>query len=257
MNGSKVPKKEIAKAIWQWLYVGFFYGFGWVGTFVFGPLVILTSKKTTSPHGESEETHSEKYIAQGSSGKWYYIATSWPFLSWWNNYEDGLAGEPSGKHSAREGGKEYTYGAMYRWLIRNPFNQKKRTSPFFACFVNDCVIEFWHGGSENPTDKAPIVDGWYFIKATHKTTKKVYYGYRYVSSYETLTGWRKAMVVLVNSVSNAFLKLFNKPVRYLEGTVYNAVFGFKIKPSHRLALEDQDDLDKAFTARVQFASTPD
>lgn len=250
------PKKYIFEALFQWLWVGCLYGIGWLLTFFpMGFLVILTARPTTNPHGESEAVHSQKYIDEGSSGKWEYVATAWRFIRLWNNYEDGLLGEPSGKHSASCGGQERTFWNKYSWLTRNPFNECKRTTRLFACFVNDCDIEYW--GTGDVSDKDPIKDGWYFIRAVDRTTGRVYYGYRYVVANDRNSGIRLKLAKVFLAFGNALTILTRSPKKTLDGTVYNAVFGFKIKPGHIGNPQDSDDLDKAFTARVQFASKPD
>lgn len=257
MESPKMPPfKYVLAAVLQWMGVGFILGITVLLTyFPMGFLVILTAKHTKNHMGESEATHKQKYIDEGSSGHWQFWASAWRFISRWNNYEDGLRGEPSGKHSASCGGMEHTFWNQYMWLCRNAYNQGKRTSRFFACFVNDCIIESW--GTGDVSDKAPIKDGWYFIRAVDKTTGKVYYGYRYVVANERNEGVRLAIVKMLIGIGNFIGKFFGKAPRTLDGTVYNAVFGFKIKPSHATEVQDADDLDKAFTARVQFASTPD
>lgn len=250
------PLKYVLAALLQWTIVGFLYGLGWALTFFpMGFLVILTAKHTTNVFGESEKEHDQKYIDQGSSGKWQYWASLVKWFAPWNNYEDGLRGEPSGKHSARCGGKEASFWNMYSWLCRNPFNQGKRTSRFFACFVNDCDIRYW--GTGDVSDKGPIVPGWYFIRAVDRTTGRVYYGYRYVIANDHNKGIRLALAKASIAIGNFFARLVKGKQKSIQGTVYNAVFGFKIKPSHANEVQDADDLDKAFTARVQFASTPD
>lgn len=221
----KVPMRYILAAAWQWTWLAIVIGAGVLLTFFpMGPLVIATARFIRSPEGPALASHEPKYIAQGSSGLWAYKATTWPLLRLWNNLEDGLLGEPSGKHSAREKGNERSVGAQYRWLIRNPFNQAKRTSRLLACYVNDCVIDWW--GNYEVTDKAPIVEGWHFCRATDKATGRVYYGFRRVRANP-------------------------------DGTVNNLVLGFKIRPEHAKQVQDADDLDKAFTLRWQRASQPD
>jgi hypothetical protein len=250
------PLKYVAAAVLQWFGVGFLLGITVLLTyFPMGFLVILTAKHTTNAHGETVADHDQKYIDLGSSGKWEFWASAWRFISRWNNYEDGLRGEPSGKNSAACGGKEATFWNQYSWLCRNSYNQGKRLSRFFACYVNDCIIESW--GTGDVSDKEPVKDGWYFIRATDKITGRVYYGYRYVVANERNAGIRLVIVKSMMAVGNFMAKLFGGKKRVIEGTVYNAVFGYKIKPSHATTVQDADDLDKAFTARVQFASTPD
>ncbi len=221
----RVPIRYLLAAIIQWAWVCVPFSICWALTyFPMGMLVALTARQTTNHLGEREGPHSDKYIAEGSSGRWEYWASPWRLLWPWNNYEDGALGEPSGKHSARVGGRERTWWSQYQWLCRNAFNQGKRTSRLFACFVNDCDIDWW--GSADLSDKAPIREGWYFCRAVERASGRVYYGYRRVRA--------------------------NK-----DGTVYNAVFGYKIRPTHASEMQDADDLDKAFTMRIQFASKPD
>lgn len=221
----KVPFKYWAAAWAQWLMVMVPLALGVLLTyFPMGMLVALTARPSVNHLHERSARHTGKYIAEGSSGFWEYWASPWRLLDSWNNYEDGTLGEPSGKHSARVGGKERTWLNQYLWTCRNSFNKAKRTSRFFACFVNDCDIEYW--GDYALTDKAPVQEGWHFVRATDRTTGRVYYGFRRVRLND-------------------------------DGTVYNAVFGYKLRPSHAKEIQDADDLDKAFTMRIQFASTPD
>lgn len=246
------PMKYVMAACLQCVVVGFVYGICVLLTyFPMGPLVALTARRGESPHGEEPTAHSDKYIAQGSSGRWEYWTSPLRWIRDWTNYEDGLLGEPTGKHSARVKGKERTFWNIYGWILRNPYNYGKRTRPFFACPVNECDIQWW--GTGDVSDKGPIVSGWYFIRAVHKETGKVYYGYRFVIDNSYNEGPRLRLAKLSLLISN----LFTKEKRNVNETVYNAVFGFKIKPSHSYTVQDSDDLDKAFTARIQFASKPD
>ena len=218
-KGNVIPKKEIAKAILSWIAVGVPYFFGWIATYVMGVFVALTSKpQKVHPQGKKVfSKHSDKYIAQGSSGEWEYWNSGVSFLKWWNNYEDGTLGEPSGKHSARCGGKERSFLNQYLWTIRNPFNYAKRSLPLFHCKINNCSMEYW--GDFEISDKEEGQGGWHFCKATDKLTGKVYYWYR--------------------SVRN----VGNNQVRV-------AAIGFKVKPAHALIIQDADDEDKAFTIRL-------
>lgn len=185
-------------------------------------LVIFTARRGVSPFGENGVVeHRADYIAQGSSGSWMYFASYIPVIKWFNVYEDGLLGEPSGKHSARVKGREDTFWGMLQWIYRNPFNQFKRTSRFLACWVDECDIEYW--GDYDLSDKDPVTEGWYLCQATERDTGRVYYGYRYVKLLKS-------------------------------GKVRHITLGFKIKPKHGNETQDSDDLDKAFTARIQFAS---
>lgn len=228
VNKGRTPPITIWLKAWvNWLRVAPILCLGVLLTyFPFGILVALTSKKQMSHplNKPLESQHSEKYTSQGSSGSWEYWNSSLLFLMWFNNYEDGTLGEPSGKNSARVGGNERSFWSQYKWLCRNSFNWKKRTSNFFFCPVDDCDIEYW--GSYDLSDKTPTTSGSQLVKATSRVDGKVYYGYRYVKD------------------------LGNSEVRQYQ-------LGFKIKPSHALETQDVDDKDKAFTARLQFKSEAD
>ncbi len=239
------PLKYILAAVLQWLVVFVVYGVLVLLTyFPFGILVALTARPGPSPHGEGPTEHKQKYIDQGSSGMWDYWWSPYKFLRNFNNYEDGLLGEPSGKHSARVKGNEHTFWSIYQWVCRNPYNWGKRNSQMFACFVNDCDIDWW--GTGDVSDKNPPVDGWYFIRAVHKETGKVYYAYRCLFRNNDTKG-------IPYLISHTFLWIQNllgsKRTEY--DTVFNFVVGFKIKPSHSWSKQDDDDLDKAFTIRLQ------
>jgi hypothetical protein len=214
-----IPKKEIVKAIFNWIKVAVPYSIGWGMTFVMGLFVAATSKKQmVHPQGEVVESkHSDRYIAQGSSGEWEYRNSPYKILKPWNNLEDGTLGEPSGKHSARVKGDERSFISQYLWTIRNPFNYAKRTMPLFFCPVDDCIIEYW--GDYEVSDKMQGSSGWHFCKATDQKTGKVYYWYRSIK--------------IVSATQ-----------------VRQACIGFKIKPSHALQVQDDDDKDKAFTIRL-------
>ena len=214
-----IPKKELAKAALNWAASGIPYFFGWLATYVMGFFVALTStNQFVHPQGKKIfGKHSDKYIAEGSSGEWSYWNSPYKWCRWWNNYEDGTLGEPSGKHSARCAGKERSFWNQYLWTIRNPFNYAKRTIPLFHCKVNDCDIEYW--GDFEISDKEVGQGGWHFCKATDRNTGKVYYWYRSVRN----VGDNKVRV---------------------------AAIGFKIKPEHALEVQDDDDKDKAFTIRL-------
>ena len=221
-----VPKSEVVTAILSWIAVAVPYAFGWIATFVMGAFVALTSEQQkVHPQGKKIfSKHSDKYIAEGSSGTWEYRNSPYKILKWWNNYEDGTLGEPSGKHSARSKGKERSFISQYMWTIRNPFNYAKRSLPLFHCKVNDCDIEYW--GDFEISDKEEGQGGWHFCKATNRVNGKVYYWYR--------------------SVENIG-----------DGKVKVAAIGFKIKPSHTLSVQDGDDEDKAFTIRLPVPSNID
>ena len=222
----KIPKLEVAKAILSWLLVVIPYGCGWLLTYPMGILVALTSKpQKTHPQGKKIfAKHSDKYIAEGSSGEWEYWNSNLKICKWWNNYEDGTLGEPSGKNSARVAGKERSFWSQYLWTIRNPFNYAKRSIPLFHCKVNDCNIEYW--GDFEISDKEPGQGGYHFCKATDINTGKVYYWYR---SVRNIGG----------------------------GKVRVGAIGFKIKPAHALVIQDSDDEDKAFTLRLPVATNID
>ena len=192
--------------------------FFWVLNYPAAILVALTAKKQKShPMGKPlTEKHSERYISQGSSGVWEYWNSNVKWLKWFNNYEDGLLREPSGKNSAAVKGKERSVLAMIGWCWRNPFNWGKRTLPLFHCMVNDCDVTYV--GDYLVEDKNEKHPGWYFVKAVHRKTKRSYYGFRWVKHYGN-------------------------------GKVRQAYVGFKLKPSHKDVEQSFDDLDKAFTVR--------
>lgn len=216
--------KAVLKTIGVLLTMSVFYAL----TYPASILLALTAKKQTKhPIGKPiEETHSDKYIAMGSSGSWEYWNSNIPFLKWWNNYEDGLLGEPSGKHSAREKGKERSLKSMIDWTIRNPFNYGKRTLPLFHCMVNDCDVSYI--GDFIISDKRKDQSGWYMTKAVNKLTKRTYYGFRLVKHWK-FRGKDK--------VSHIYI-------------------GFKIKPEHKYIMQSEDDLDKAFTFRFPLFGNP-
>ena len=222
-----VPETYRKEAREQWRSVGLRYFGGMAMTYLGAGLLVALTAKNQKIHPFNEpvkQTHSSKYIAEGSSGEWDYANSNVKWLQGWNNLEDGLNGEPSGKHSARCKGKERSWWNRLMWTFRNPYNWAKRTNPLYFCPVNDCDITYW--GSDSITDKAPVVEGWYFVRAVHRTTGRVYYGYR---------------AVKLNA----------------DGTVHQTTFGFKIKPEHANNVQDADDLDKAFTFRIQFSSNAD
>lgn len=214
-----IPKKELFKAVLTWILVIIPYSIGWALTFIMGLLVAATSKKQTAhPQGKALlAKHEPGYIEAGSSGNWEYRNSNWKICKWWNNLEDGTLGEPSGKHSARCGGKERSFWNQYLWTIRNPFNYAKRTIPLFYCPIDDCEIEYW--GHFDVTDKEYGEDKWHFCKATNTKTGRVYYWYRSVK--------------------------FVSPTK-----VRQASIGFKFKPAHAYVVQDADDKDKAFTVRL-------
>lgn len=217
--GYKIPKMELVKATLSWVAVGIPYALGWVATFIMGLFVAATSERQYfHPQGKrTSGQHSDKYVVEGASGKWEYWGSPYKILRWWNNYEDGTLGEPSGKHSARCSGNERSFWNQYLWTIRNPFNYGKRSLPLFHCKINNCSMEYW--GDLEVSDKEVGQGGWHFCKATDKLTGRVYYWYR--------------------SVRN----LGNNKVRV-------AAIGFKVKPIHALVIQDADDEDKAFTIRL-------
>lgn len=232
---SNLKAKDWGLWIVNLFMVGVPYFFMWVLTFPLGIIVALTAKPAKSPYGEEPGPHSQKYIDEGSSGFWEYWASPVKFVRWWNNHEDGLLGEPSGKHSARVKGKERSKWNIYMWTIRNPFNEGKRTSEYFACFVNDCIVTF--SGTGDVSDGDIPVEGWYLCKAVHKKTGRTYYGYRKVKVWTRFKFLEK-------------FGLGRKFNDWVDGKLMNAVLGFKIKPSHVEQVQETDDLDKAFTLRV-------
>ncbi len=238
-----VPGVYLRQAAIQWLLIGSIMGTAWLLTyFPMGLLVAYFSRPMTNRYGENVAIHSEKYISQGSSGKWIYEATDMPVIRLWDNLEDGQRGEPSGKWSASCGGKEATFWNKYRWALRNPFNRAKRESRLLACFVNDCAVQFW--GDEKISDKNGK-GGTHFVRATDRTTGRVYYGYRNVFYWDGT----KALKV-VKAIASRLPWLKNR-LDWFDNRVYAATFGYKIKPEHAKEVQDADDLDKAFTFRIQ------
>lgn len=217
-----IPLKHELRALIQWASVSFVLLITYLAGFFMAFFACLTSKRMKNAFGEQAQEHEEKYLELGSSGYWEYWASPLPFVRLWSNYEDGDLGEPSGKQSVRCNGKERAFWNRYKWnAFRNPFNMGKRTIQFFHCLVNDCDIEYW--GDEKVSDKHPDLFGWQFVKATHKKTKKSYYGYYSVKDLE------------------------REKIRVLR-------FGFKVKPSHIGVIQDADDKDKAFTFRCQLSA---
>ena len=214
-------KFDFVKAVVKWIVVTVAIAGAWVATLFVAPVIAYTARKqVTHPLGKPIAAyHREKYINQGSSGYWEYFNSNIKCLKWWNNLEDGLLGEPSGKFSSSVQGKERTTLNMIRWTLRNPFNYGKRTIPLFHCKVNECKVEYI--GDYEINDKDPTKSGWYFVKATHKETGRTYYYFRWVKHLG-------------------------------DGMVRNAAIGFKIKPSHGDNEQDADDADKAFTLRLPF-----
>ena len=227
-NEGKVPLSVWFKAVCQWLSVCLTYGIGWILTFFpMGLIVAATSKKQLQhPQGKPlVAEHSSQYVSQGSSGSWEYWNSDVPFVKWWNNYEDGTLGEPSGKNSARVGGKERSFWSQYKWSCRNPFNWAKRTNPKYHCLVDNCTIEYW--GEFELSDKVIDKQGWQFVVATDMTSGKKYYAYRKVAILDDKEHVRHTRV------------------------------GFKIDPDHALHTQDADDKDKAFTIRIPVKQTID
>lgn len=221
-----IPKAERSAAIKQFWSVSIRYVLRYLATFPLGIMVALTAKpQQTHPQAKKvTSVHSKQYIDQGSSGKWEYWNSNVKWLQPWNNLEDGLLGEPSGKHSARMKGKERSFWGMYQWICRNAYNWGKRTNKDFFCLVDDCDIVWW--GDEVVSDKVKGPDTWHLVKATDRKTGKVYYCFRSIKN-------------------NA------------DGSIGAITFGFKIKPQHRGEDQDADDEDKAFTMRWQMGAKID
>lgn len=244
---SKIGFEEKLRAILQWFCVAPIIAIGIIITIVLGWAVILTAKRQPeNPFGvKSPQYHSDKYKQRGSSGVWYYMATTVPVLKWFGNYEDGLYREPSGKNSAACKGKEKTFLNMYLWLFRNPFNYAKRNTPILACFVNDCHVI--HKGDEWLNDKERNGTGSFWVIAAHRDPKwwhwSRYYGFRQVFMWDDI-GWYMAVTTLLAKIPGVKEEIFRD-------RVYNAVFGYKIKPEHGEIVQDADDRDKALTFRIQ------
>ena len=184
--------------------------------------VVLTAKKATNKFGETTNSHSLKYAKSGSSGVWWFVTSPCKILWPWCNDEDGCYGEPSGKWSATCKGKEHTLLNMYKWIaLRNPANNVSRYTDLFRCKPEQCVITY--AGDYVLTDKSPVINGWQFTKAQHKTTNRCYYGFRFIAKWP-------------------------------DGDVFQIKAGFKVKPQHanvNLAVYDED---KGFTVGIQFKS---
>ena len=215
---------RVIKALISITVVGVCLSFMVVLGFILTPFVVLTAKRqSTHPihYKGVVSRHTDRYKSLGSSGVWHYVNSGVPFLKWWNNYEDGLLGEPSGKWSATCKGKEKSFINMVKWNIRNPFNYGKRTLLFFHCKVNDCDVSYI--GDKYVSDKESNLGGWYIVRAKQKegVWKRTYYGIRWVKHYK------------------------NNKVRQL-------YIGFKLKPEHQWIEQSLDDSDKAFTTRLPF-----
>ena len=221
-----IPKEYRIGAVEQWMSILPMLFFHNVMTIIVAPFVIWTAKNGINFVGESSQLHDQRYIDKGASGVWRYRATEVKCLDGYNNYEDGLYGEPSGKHSARCSGNERTFWSQFGWLLRNPFNKGKRTSDKYSCAVNDCKLIHWGADKLSDKNDDPVTKGWYFVCAVNTITGKEYYCYR--------------------SVKNAG-----------EGKVKQSFVGFKIKPEHDNELQDDDDLDKAFSVRLPFKTNID
>ena len=194
------------------------------GLFLVPVGILFMQKDNTNKFGERTFRHSQKYREQGSSGYWEYW--EFPKILWpWSNDEDGALGEPSGKHSARVGGKERSFGAIYQWMaLRNPFNNTKRYTALFACKPEECKIE-WIGdgnkvsGRVELDDGEPLKEGWYFLKAYKSWWP--YYSFRLVK-------------------------------RRKNGKIIHIRLGYKVKPRHIGKTFDADDKTKGFTFRITF-----
>lgn len=230
----------------QWMLILPIMFVGTVMTYVLSPFIILTSKNLNQPHGKpSPQKHSDKYLMRGSSGTWYYRMSTNRFLKQFGNYEDGLYGEPSGKWSASINGKEKSFIGQLLWLYRNPFNYAKRNSKVLACFVNDCTVA--HLGSGDLNDKTLDKVGSYRVVGRPHRRKGLmwanYYGYRKVMYWDDSTTYKY--------ITGFLVKYLGFKEDFFKNRVYNLTLGFKIKPSHAWSIQDNDDLDKAFTFRVQ------
>lgn len=213
MNALDYPKAILSNLLVLAVYAVF-----WLLNFPAALLVAATSKlQTKHPMGKAVNgPHRDKYIEQGSGRFWMYANSDIKWLRWFNNYEDGLLGEPSGKWSAEVKGKEWSFWSMVRWTWRNPFNWGKRTLPLFHCMVNECDVSYI--GHYRISDKVADQSGWYIVKAKHRITKRNYYSLRWVKHYR------------------------GDKVRQM-------YIGFKIKPEHGDITQSLDDADKAFTFR--------
>lgn len=211
--------RDYFKALFKSLFILAVYSIGLALTFPAAFLVAATAKpQNTHPLGKAVTArHSARYINEGSSGWWEYWNSNIKWLRWFNNYEDGLLREPSGKNSAAVQGKERTFWNMVLWTWRNPFNWGKRTLPLFHCMINECKVSYI--GHYVISDKVADQGGWWIVKAKHRQTKRTYYGARWVKHYP-------------------------------DDKVRQMYIGFKIKPEHGDIVQEPDDADKAFTFRL-------
>jgi len=230
-----ITKTDYAIAIWQWTTLGLLSFAGiFIGLLIVYPIAItwlkikydiFVDRPEPNMFGELFVQHKDKYKDHGSSGWWEFWNIGglfWP----WGNDEDGFLGEPSGKHSAREDGEEKSWGAMYRWCMRNPFNNAKRYWAPMRCMIEECDIH-WQGkgdiynqdGELILNDNEPLAQGRYFVMAVHRTTGRKYFSFRRVQQRS-------------------------------DGKVIHILFGFKVKPKHIGESFDDDDKEKGFTFRA-------
>lgn len=227
-RGSAIPEGVWADARSQWFRLAAKRAFYILAGLIVVPLVIrLARTKEFNRFGEGHcEYNRLIYEAANPMGWWFHaLPPAWRNGNWWqrflwlfSNDEDGLYGDRRGYWSDRCYGEEKSFANKYKWAaLRNPANNLSRYTEDFACYPNQCQIEYW-GDYESPDD-SPVKTGWHFVKAKDKVTGRVYYGFRQVE--------REG------------------------GKVYNRSFGFKLKPSHADEVQAPDDAHKGFTYRTQ------
>ncbi len=174
-----------------------------------------TKYKGASDHGWAFKGVPPEWKDSGSKRKYALWEIS--------NDEDGFFGDRYGKWSEIRNGKERSLISQWLWCtFRNPANNFSRY--VLHCPVNECAIDFW--GEYDTPDDSPLIEGWHFVKATHRLTGKVYYGYREVKKDHP----------------NWFIR------KVLKRT-FNASYGFKLKPKHADEFQEPDDAHKGFTYR--------
>lgn len=192
-------------------------------------VILVIRKATTQGANRFGEGHCDYntliYTDADPLGWWFHsIPPEWRHESGWKRFmwlfgndEDGLYGDRRGYWSDEQKGNEKTTWAMYKWAaLRNPANNLSRYTDDFACYPNDCTIEYW-GDYDSPDDR-PVKEGWHFVKATD-VAGRVFYGFR--------------------------------QVEVEDDKVINRSFGFKLKPSHADNIQAPDDAHKGFTYRTK------
>ncbi len=185
-------------------------------------LFFAENPKTHPFYPEVSYTHAQTYLEKGSSGTWRYEQLpDWAIMQPYRNLNYGLQGEPSGRWSAKRGGKERSFWS--KWLqcaIRNPSNGF-RYMDAFSCQVDNLDIEYL--GDAGPLDIQPkLVPGWNFVKGMDRDTGKVYYSFQYIRGVGKTRGFKIRL-------------------------------GFKVEPSHIAEGDRPESRERAtFTGRLGF-----